>query len=210
MPRSFNWSALREGGNRGIATWLLVCCGVLGLANLVALYLFFFPPGGSRVELSQQRQQLAAQIAGARTTAIRLRTVSSKVQLGGEEANQFEGNYFLPERVAYDELIAEVQRMAKAAGMQEREAVFAKEPIEGSDDLSLLNMAGRFEGSYENFMKLLGEIDHSRMLLMLDTVQATPQSKNGQIEAEMRFQAIIQDDLTPVVATTAAATGARR
>lgn len=190
MRKSFNWRMFREGG---LGAWLLAGCGVLAAANLVALYVFFFPPGGSRAELAQQREQLQAQIHGARTTTVRLRNVSGKVQLGSEQASQFENKYFLPERQAYDLVIAEMQRMAKNAGIQEREAVFSKEPIEGADDLVVMNMAGRFEGSYANFIKFLGEVDHSPMLLMLDTVQATPQSKSGQIDAEMRFQTIIQE-----------------
>lgn len=198
MPKNFNLSRFREGGSGGIAMLLLMVCGLLVAANLVALYLFFFPPGGSRIELSQQRQQLRAQIAGARTTTLGLRNKSGNVGLGSKEASEFESKYFLPERQAYDRVIAEVQRMATASGIQEREAVYSKEPIEGSDDLSVLNMAGRFQGTYDNFMKFLQEVDHSPMLLMLDTVQATPQSKNGQIDAEMRFQAIIQEETAPV------------
>lgn len=193
MPRSFNAPIFPERSGRAVSTWILAVCIILAVANLVALYLFFFPPGGSRVELSQESEQLRAQIRAARTTTVRLRNVSGKVQIGSGQAGSFESQYFLPERQAYDRVIAELQRMSQAAGVQEREAVFSKEPIEGSDDLSLLNMAARFEGPYASFIKFLGEVDHSPMLLMLDTVQATPQSKNGQIDAEMRFQAIIQE-----------------
>jgi hypothetical protein len=194
MPRSFDWSSLSGGARRGARFWLLVLGAVLLAANGVALFLYLFPPGGSQAELADQRDQLRLQIRAARTTTTRLHNVSGKVETGSAQAAAFEAQHFLSERLAYAAIITEIQRMAKASGVEEREAVYSKEPIEGSDDLSLLNAGARFQGSYENLMRFLNEADKSPMLLMLDTVQATPQQKSGQIDAEIRFQAVIHDD----------------
>jgi hypothetical protein len=197
MPRSFNsFLRNRTGGHRGPGFWLPVAAGLLLLANLLAAFVLLAPPGGSREDLLLQRNQLQAQIAATRASTARLRTVSGKVQLGSDQANEFEAKYFLAERFAYAAIITEIQRMAKVSGLDEREAVYSKEPIEGSDDLSLLNVAARFNGSYENLMRFLHEADKSPMLLMLDTLQATPQQRSGQIETEIRFQAIIHEEPT--------------
>jgi hypothetical protein len=194
MPRNFDWSFLSTGGRRGARFWLLLSGALLLVANGVALFLYLFPPGGSQAELANQRDQLRLEIQGARTTTTRLHSVSGKVETGSGQAAAFEAQYILQERLAYAAVITEIQRMAKASAVEEREAVYSKEPIEGSDDLSLLNVGARFQGSYQNLMRFLNEADKSPLLLMLDTVQATPQQKSGQIDTEIRFQAVIRDE----------------
>jgi len=212
MPKSFSLSTLieqakrRQPALRSIATWpkagmtlnarfwLLAGGAALLLANLVLLFLMLFPPGGSETELAARRDQLRTEIRAARTNTTRLRSVSDKVETGSQEATSFETQYFLPERLAYSAIIAEIQRIAKAANVEEREAVYSKEPIEGSDDLSILNAGARFRGTYVNLMQFLNEADKSQMLLMIDTVRATPEQRGGQIDAEIRFQAVIHDD----------------
>lgn len=212
MPKSFNFSTLieraklRQPALRSMAGWpktgmtlnarfwLLAGGGALLLANLAVLFLTLFPPGGSETELANRRDQLRTEIRSARTSSTRLRTVSDKVETGSQQATSFETQYFLPERLAYSAIISEIQRMAKVSNVEEREAVYSKEPIEGSDDLSILNAGARFRGTYANLMQFLNEADKSPMLLMIDTVRATPEQRGGQIDAEIRFQAVIHDD----------------
>jgi len=90
--------------------------------------------------------------------------------------------------------------MVKEAGLQERDAVFSEEPIEGTADLSLLNATANYEGSYESLMKLLNLADHSPMLLMLDALQAAPQQQSGRITTSIRFQAVVREDAIPATA----------
>jgi Tfp pilus assembly protein PilO len=195
MPRSFEWSSPSANGtNRGIAFWLKVTAGILAVLNAAALFLYISPPGGTRRQLAEESLQVRNQIAAARAQTVRLRTVSGKVQTGSTETSQFEGKYILPKRAAYEEVIGEIQRMAKAAGFQERDAVFTEEPIEGTADLSLLNITASYQGSYDNLMHFLHEADRSPMLLILDNLQAAPQQKGGQINTSIRFQAVIREN----------------
>ena len=83
--------------------------------------------------------------------------------------------------------------MAQGSGLRERDAVFAEEPIEGTADLTLLTNTANYEGSYDNLMRFLYEVDESPMLLMLDNLQAAPQQKGGQISTSIRFQTIVQE-----------------
>jgi len=172
----------------------MVSCAVLAILNAIALFLYLAPPGGSRQDLTIEQQALRTQINSARAKALRLKTVAAKVQTGGTESSTFETIYFLPRRRAYSTIVAEIQRMAKISGMHERDAVYSEEPIEGTADLSLLNSSASYEGSYGDLMRFLYEVDRSPMLLMLDTLQAAPQQKGGQISTSIRFQAIIRDD----------------
>jgi hypothetical protein len=199
MPRIFVWKSLAGIGEpRGPSFWLKAGVVSLALLNCIALYLYFDPPGGSRAELQAQNENVRMQVAAARAQARRLETVSSKVQTGGLEATDFESKYFLPRRQAYETVLAEIQRMAKIAGLQERDAVFSEEPIEGTDDLSLLNMTANYEGPYPSLTRFLYEADRSPMLLMLDSMAATPQQKAGLISTSIRFQAIIREPAVTV------------
>jgi Tfp pilus assembly protein PilO len=195
MLRNFNWPwANGAMATRGPRFWLQTACGVLAVANLFALFIYVAPPGGSRRQLLEERSQIGNQIRAARASTTRLRNVAAKVQLGSTESTAFESNYFLPTRTAYEAIIAETQRMAQASGLQQRDGVNTEEPIEGSADLSVLNIAANYEGSYESLMHFLYEADRSPMLLMLDTLQVAPQQRGGQITASVRFQSIIREE----------------
>jgi hypothetical protein len=195
MPRNFKLSAMTVNVvPRGPRFWLQVTGIALGLANLVALFLYLFPPGGSEKDLLNESQQVRNQIAATGTNSLRLQGVAGKVQTGASEANDFEAKYFLPQRLAYDAVISEIQRMAAASGLQEREARYSEEPVEGSADLNVLNITANFQGSYANLMHFLYESDRSPMLLMLDTLQASPQQHGGVIDASIRFQEIIREN----------------
>jgi Tfp pilus assembly protein PilO len=193
MLRNFEWLFAGGSGMRGARFWLQFTGALLALLNGVALFFYLDPPGGSRRQLSAESLQIRNQIAATRGQTQRLSSVAAKVQLAGTESSDFETKYFLPQRTAYAAVISEIQRMAKASGLQERDAIFNEEPVEGSADLSVLNTTASYEGTYANLMRFVYEVDHSPMLLMLENLQAAPQQKGGQIATSIRFQAIVQE-----------------
>ena len=193
MPSSFKLPSVNvKGLERGPQFWLQSAVGALALLNLVALYFYIAPPGGTRAELTAQSQHLRTQVAAARGQTNKLKRVSTRVQLGGEQSVNFESQYVFPKRQAYEAVIAEIQRMAQGANLNQREGTWSEEAIEGTPDLTVLTNTTNFEGSYPSLMKFLYEVDRSSKLLMLDTLTATPQ-KAGQVTAQMKFQAIIRD-----------------
>jgi Tfp pilus assembly protein PilO len=194
MRRSFEWLTGGNGHRRGIRFWLQVTGGTLALLNGVALFLYLAPPGGSREQLAGESLEVRTQIAATRARSTRLKSIAGKVQVGSNESAEFESRFFLQKRMAYENVIAEIQRMSAASGLKERDSVFTEEPIEGTEDLSLLNVTGNYEGTYENLMHFLHEVDRSPMLLMLDTMQAAPQQRAGQLTTSIRFQAVIREE----------------
>ena len=100
--------------------------------------------------------------------------------------------------------------MAKASGIQERDAGLTEEPIEGTADLTLLNITANYEGSNANLMKFLYEADHSPMLLILDMLTASPQQRNNQINTTIRFQTIVREPSSNGTLTPASTTGGQR
>lgn len=194
MLRNFEWFFAAGNGARGARFWLQLTGAALALMNGVALFFYLDPPGGSRKQLALESLQVRNQIAATRGKVLRLSSVAAKVQLGSTESAEFESKYFLPKRRAYASVIAEIQRMAKASGLEERDAAFTEDPIEGSVDLSILNSTANYEGTYANLMRFLNEVDHSPMLLILENLQASPQQKGGQIATNIRFRAIVQEE----------------
>ena len=195
MPRNFKLSSIAGAvAPRGPRFWLQMIGITLLVANLAALFFYLAPPGGSRQELLAESQQVRNQIVASEINSRRLQNVAGKVQTGALEARDFETEYFLPKRVAYDSVISEIQRLAAASGLQEGEAVYSEEPVEGSTDLTVLNITGNFQGKYGSLMQFLYEADRSPMLLMLDTLQASPQQRGGMIDASIRFQEIFRED----------------
>ena len=193
MPKSSKLPVLdARVGRRGTRFWLQAAVGTLAALNLAALVLYFAPPGGSQEELTAESQHLRTELAAARSQTARLKRVSGKVQTGSEESVDFEARYILPKRQAYETIIEELQKMAKAANLEQGEGVWTEEAIEGTADLTVLTHTTTFQGSYQSLMRFLYEVDHSPTLLILYTLQATPQ-KAGQVSAQMKFQAIIRD-----------------
>ncbi len=181
--------------------WLQAAVALLAVLNLAALFLYLYPPGGSRAELTQQGQNVRAQIASSGKQEARLQSVAAKVQLGSRESDEFLARYILPKRVAYSNVIGEIQRMVKASGIQEKDAAYSAEPIEGTSDLILLNSSANYEGSYDNLRKFLYEVDRSPYLIMLESLTANPQQHGSQINTSIKFQAVIKEDapaLTPL------------
>jgi Tfp pilus assembly protein PilO len=194
MPRNFRFLSGGISAERGVRFWLQIAIGTLALLNVVALFVYLNPPGGSRRELTDESHQIRNEIAAARAKATRLRMVSEKVQTGSSQSSNFESKYILPKRLAYESVITEIQRMVKASGLQERDAVYSEEPIEGTPDLTLMTSSANYEGTYENLKKFLYEVDHSPMLIMLENLTAAPQQKGNQINTNIRFQAILRED----------------
>jgi Tfp pilus assembly protein PilO len=172
---------------------LRILAGVLAALNAVALYFYLSPPGGTRQDLEMESVQVRTQIRAAQTQAAKSHGLAAHVQTASEQASSFSDKYFLPKRAAYVAVFEEIQRMAKASGIQERDAGWSEEPIEGTADLTLLNITANYEGTNANLMKFLNESDRSPMLLILDALTAAPQQHNNQINTAIRFQAIVRE-----------------
>jgi len=189
---------------------LRLAAGFLALLNAAALYFYLSPPGGSRQDLELESVFVRTQIRNAQVQTGKTSALASHVQTASTQAAAFSDKYFLPRRTAYVTVFEEIQRMAKASGIQARDAGLTEEPIEGTADLTLLNISANYEGTNADLMKFLSEADHSPMLLVLDTLLASPQQRNNQINANIRFQAIVREPPTavgaalPVNAPTAA------
>ena len=182
-----------RAATQGAGFWLQVTAAALLFLNLIALYFYFAPPGGSRRELTAQSAQIHRQMLASRFAAQRLETVSGKVQLAGTQTTVFESKYFLAGREAYRKMFSDFEKLTHEAGLQQRDAVVTEEPIEGSKDLTLLNLSVNLEGTYSDLTHFLYAVDHTPSLLILDTLNAAPQQGTERLNLAVKFLTVMRE-----------------
>ncbi|HZT38962.1 MAG TPA: hypothetical protein VFA28_13790 [Bryobacteraceae bacterium] len=168
---------------------------IMLMADLVAAYFVWRPPGGSPAQLEQEIAELQAQLAQRRALLARTQVNVKKVELGRSEGDAFIQTYFLNERTAYSTILSELQAAEKEAKIKPKDHSFsAAEPIEGSDNLSMLTITANCEGAYANLIDLINRIDRSPRLLIIESLNATPQQGGAALAINLRLNAFVRGD----------------
>jgi hypothetical protein len=189
MPKSFNVWPLNNSG--AVIRLALV---VLAVANLVALYFVLRPMGGSAEELAQQALDMHSQIRQQQATLDRTRLLASKIESGRGEGDQFMGNYFLPRRTAYSAIMAELNDLAGQAKITSRDSAWALDPVDGSDTLDMMLITANFEGLYPDLIHFINLLDKSGRLLIIESLNATPQQSGGRLNVMLKLDTFVRED----------------
>jgi hypothetical protein len=189
MPKSFSaWPASNP------RTLIRVGLGVLAAANLVALYFVIRPIGGSAQELAQQSLDMRSAIRQQQGVLERTRLLAGKIQSGRGEGDQFMGNYFLPRRSAYSTIIAELNDLAGQSKITPRDSALALEAVDGSDTLDMMQISANFEGLYPDVIRFINLIDKSDRLLIVESLNATPQQSGGRLNVMLKLDTFVRED----------------
>lgn len=135
--------------------------GALAAANLVAAGLVLFPPGGSAEQLERERVTLEAQLRTQQSRLEITRQHASAVEKGRTQGDDFLKKYFLENRTAFSTLLTELESAAKSTKLKPRENAYALQPVEGSDTLSMMSVTAAYEGTYQDLMHFVYELDRS-------------------------------------------------
>lgn len=177
---------------------LRVILGVLVVLNLIAAGLVMFPPGGSPEQMQVQLQNLQTQILQSKSQLLRTRTIAGKVDRGRKEGDQFMDQYFLNSTSTYSTIVGELVGAAKRANIKVKETSYVTEPIEGSDDLTMMSITGAFEGTYADLLHYVNEIDRTKRLLIIQNLSAQPQQgSGGLLNISIRFDTFIKEKALP-------------
>jgi len=168
--------------------------GVLVAANLAAAYFIVRPIGGSAEELSQQALEMHSQIRQEQGVLDRTRVLVSKIESGRGEGDHFMTIYFLPRRPAYSTIVGELNDLASQAKITPRDSAWAPEPVEGSDTLDMLQISANFEGTYPDLIHFINLLDKSNRLLIIESLNATPQQSGGRLNVMLKLDAFVQED----------------
>ncbi len=189
MPRSFN---LGIGNNpRGLIRMGL---GVLAAANVVALYFVLRPIGGSAQELSEQSVEMRSAIRQQQATLDRTRLLASKIESGRGEGDKFMGSYFLPRRTAYSTIMSELNDLAGQAKITSRDSAWTLDAVEGSDTLDMMQISANFEGQYPDLIRFINLLDKSDRLLIIESLNATPQQSGGRLNVNLKLDTFVRED----------------
>lgn len=168
--------------------------GALVAANLVAAYFVVRPLGGSAEELSQQALEMHSQIRQQQGALDRTRVLVSKIESGRGEGDQFMGTYFLPRRPAYSTIMGELNDLAVQAKITPRDSAWGLEPVEGSDTLDMLQISANFEGTYPDLIHFVNLLDKSNRLLIVESLNATPQQSGGRLNVMLKLDTFVRED----------------
>jgi hypothetical protein len=191
MPKSFN--AWPPNNPRAV---IRLGLGVLVAANLIAAYFVVRPIGGSAEELSQQALEMHSQIRQQQGVLERTRVLVSKIESGRGEGDRFMSGYFLPRRPAYSIIVGELNDLASQAKITSRDSAWALEPVEGSDTLDMLQISANFEGTYPDLVHFMNLLDKSNRLLIIESLNATPQQTGGRLNVMLKLDTFVQEDGT--------------
>jgi hypothetical protein len=173
-------------------------------ANLIALYFIFRPIGGSPSELRAQVADLQTQLRQRRGALERTRTLVAKIEKGREEGNDFMEEYFLPRRAAYSTVLSELMQSAAQAKIRPKESAYASEPVEGSDTLSMMQISANYEGAYADLIRFINLIDKSDNLLIIESLNATPQQGSDVLNVTVKLDTFVREDGSPQAGSTQA------
>lgn len=196
MPRNFDvtqrWRSVTWGSPLVLVR---VALGVLLLANIVAAGFAFHwwndSPKALEAKLSDTRRQLVIE----RSLVTRSKVMATKVDTARDQAGSFISAYMTPRRNTYSTILGELDRMAAAAGMRSRERSIARDPVEGSASLSMLTVTAGFDGTYPNLLKLMNALDRSQRFLIIERLQASPQSNSPNLQVSIKLNAFVRDDV---------------
>jgi len=189
MPKNFNvWPPTNPGAIIRLAVAVLV------VANLVGLYFVIRPIGGSPQELRQQAAEMRSQIRQQQGSLDRTRILGGKIELGRGEGDKFMNKFFLPRRSANSTILTELNEMAAQAKVTPKEASIVFEPVDGSEVLDRMQITANFEAAYVDLIQLVNLIDKSKRLLVLESLNATPQQGGGRLNIMLKLDTFVVED----------------
>jgi hypothetical protein len=188
MLRNFSWNVWPPNN---AAALMRLGVGLLVAANLVAGYFVLRPIGGSPDELRQQTMEMRLQIRQQQSALDRMRQLAGKVEIGRGEGDKFMGKYFLPRRTAFSVVVGELDEIANQAKVTPKESAYAFAPVEGSDTLQMMQITANYESSYENLLRFVNMIDKADRLLIMESLNATPQQGAAKLNVMMKLDTFV-------------------
>jgi hypothetical protein len=184
MRKSFNL--------RGPQTIVRGVLGALLVGNLVAAGLVLFPPGGSAEDLERDRITLDAQLRSARARVDLTRLHASAVEKGRTEGDDFLNKYFLTSRTAFSTLLSQLEAAAKPTKLKPRDNAYALTPVEGSDALNMMSITAAYEGTYQDLMHFVYELDRTQGMLIIESLSAAPQANSDTLTVSMKLNTFVR------------------
>jgi hypothetical protein len=66
--------------------------------------------------------------------------------------------------------------------------------VDGSDTLDMMQIAANFEGNYPDLVHFINLVDKSDRLLIIESLNATPQQSGGKINVTLKLDTFVRED----------------
>jgi Tfp pilus assembly protein PilO len=153
--------------------------GVLVLANILAALLVFKPWGGSAEDLAREQADLQQQLTSLQARLEKTKALVAKAERARTQGDGFLAEYTTDRRTTFSTIFAELERVAREAGIQPRPASYELDQVEGSDTLYQMTISAAYEGSYASLTKFVNLLDKSPRFLIIESLTAAPQQSNA-------------------------------
>jgi len=173
---------------------LRLAAGLLLAANLVAAYFVIWPVGGSAAQLRQQAANMRIAIVQKRNLLKRTQLLTSKIETGRVEGDQFVSNYFLPRRQAFSMIVAVMNDLASKAKITPKESSFPIDSVDGSDTLEMMQVTANFEATYQDLIHFINLLDKSDKLLVVEGLNASPQQNGSKLNVQLKLDTFVTED----------------
>ena len=120
--------------------------------------------------------------------------MASKIESGRAEGDQFMSQYFLPRRTAYSSVMADLNELASQTKVTPKEGAYSIEPIEGSDILEMMQISVNYEATYPDLIRFVNLLDKSNRMLMIETLNATPQQSGAKLNFMLKLDTFVRED----------------
>lgn len=184
---------LRRGPAKDPRAGWKIALIALAVANLIAFGLLMRPLGGTVEELNQRLRDLRTQIRLEQQQLLAIRANAQKIEKARRDQVQFMQSYFMDRRTLSSTVLSELESAAKEAGLKAKEHSFTVEPVEGTDNLSLMTITGNYEGNYGDLIRYVNRLDRSKRFLILDNIQAAPMQQAGVLASRFRINAFVRE-----------------
>jgi type IV pilus assembly protein PilO len=167
--------------------------GVLAVANVAAFFTLVRPPGGNLADLGVQLDGLRKGVVRQRDELKRAQDLVLRMRMARAEQDKFISDYFMDRQTASSTILTEIGKSAKEAQLSPREHSFTIEPVEGSDNISMMTISANYEGSYADLVRFVNLMDRSRRFLIIDSISAAPMQEKGRLAARFKMNTFVRE-----------------
>ncbi len=166
--------------------------GAVALAELLFWVLAVRPLGDRESEQAALLATLAQQVQQRQETVEKLRAASERVAGARDNGDALLEQLTFDRRNTFSELLTELGRAAKEAGVEVRETNYNSDTIDGNEKYGMVSISANFRGQYENLVKFLNLLDRSNEFLIIERLGAAPREEGG-LQITMRVDAFVRD-----------------
>ena len=168
---------------------------LLGAANLIAAAFAFHWFGNPALDTEEQVRATQRQLAQTQARLLQSRSMEGKVEQAREAGDQFLTAYMTDRRNTYSSVLSEMNRIAGEAHMKSKEkALPPLQPIEGSDNLSIMTLTANYEGTYAELLQFVNLLDKSRRFIIIESLQATPVQGGNTLNISIQVNTFVRGD----------------